>query len=366
MSSVQLSDLFPGIEFHKIEQGLFIEARERLDNLTKPRGSLGRLEEVAARLYAIGGGRTPLSADPAMMLTVAADHGVAAQKVSPFPQKVTQQMVENFLAGGAAINALCRAAGMDLRIIDAGCSGKPSQAHPLLLERRLGNGTKDISENQAMSLEACVKGLRLGFELAADMIKAGYACIACGEMGIANSTSASALYCAYLDLDPDIVTGPGAGASPEMLARKRSVVANALKHSQKIIDSGDPVRILAALGGYEIVILCGIMLGCAAFRTPALVDGFICAAAFVAARAIFPDMAEYAFLTHISAEPGFCAILEKMPDVAMPLLDLRMRLGEGSGCAAAFPLLRAGAAIFNEMATLHGAGINATEADRQA
>lgn len=365
MSKLQLSDLFPCVEFQTIEPRLFIEAGEHLDNLTKPQASLGRLEEVAARLYAIAGGRMPLSVDPAVMITVAADHGVAAQKVSPFPQKVTRQMVNNFLMGGAAINALCDAAEMDLRVVDAGCACAPFPEHPLLLDRRLGRGTGDISLTQAMPLEVCIKGLRVGFELATDMINVGYVCLACGEMGIANTTSASALYCAYLDLTPEIVTGPGAGASAEMLAHKRAVVAKALKQSREVIAMGDPVGILAALGGYEIVILCGIMLGCAAMSIPVLVDGFICSAAFVATRAILPAMSQYAFLTHASAEPGYGAILEKMPDVARPLLDLRMRLGEGSGCAVAFPILRASGAIFNEMATLDGAGVNATESDRQ-
>lgn len=361
----RLVALFPDYEFRPVDPQLYARAREHLDSLTKPRGSLGRLEDIAARLFAISGGKTPIRAEPAMMLTVAADHGVAENGVSPFPQKVTRQMVANFLSGGAAINALCKAAGMSLRIVDAGCVGDPFPAHPLLLDRRLGPGTQDISRKAAMSGECCVSGLRAGFRLAADFIEGAYACMACGEMGIANSTSASALFCAYLNLDPGEVVGPGAGADAQMLAHKREIVAKALRHSQAIIDLGDPVKILAALGGYEIAMLSGIMLGCAALQTPVLVDGFICSAAFMAASAIYPGMPQYAFLSHSSAEPGYGAVLRKMPDVDRPLLDLKMRLGEGSGCAAAYPLLRASATIFNNMATLAQARVNATEADRR-
>lgn len=358
-----LARLFPGSTFTRPEAELSGKAYARLDSLAKPRGSLGRLEEIAARLFAISGGQMPLEVDPAVMFTVAADHGVAGRKVSPFPQAVTRQMVHNFLCGGAAINALCKASGMRLRVVDAGCAGGPFAAHPLLLDRRIGDGTDDIGLACAMSEEQCEQALRNGFELAENANKNGYACIGCGEMGIASTTAASALFCAFLNLTPDGVVGPGAGAGAEMLAHKTAIVGQALKRAEKVIKEGDPVAILAELGGFEIATLAGIMLGCASRRMPVLVDGFICAAAFTAACAIYEGVADYAFMAHYSAEPGFRAILAQM-QAAKPLLELDMRLGEGSGCAIALNLLRASAAIFNEMATLSGAGVSARECDR--
>ena len=364
MSEALLNELFPGKNFRILENGLLTEARSRLDSLTKPRGSLGRLEEMAARLFAIVGGCRPLRVDPALMLTVAADHGVACQKVSPFPQIVSRQMVENFLSGGAAINALCNSAGMHLRIVDAGCAGGSFCAHPLLLDRRIGNGTQDLSKGPAMERGQCVTALRNGFELAEEAVANGYACLGCGEMGIANSTAASALFCAFLGLEPEAVVGPGAGADAKMQAHKREIVASALKVAHSTLASGNPLTILAALGGFEIATLAGIMLGCASCHIPVLVDGFICTAAFVSARAFFPDLSQFAFLAHSSAEPGFNIILAQMPDVAPPLLQLQMRLGEGTGCAVALPILRAATAIFNEMTTMTAAAVQAEEKDR--
>ncbi len=356
-------EIFPGEEFRAVCGSLEKDAAAWLDGLTKPKGSLGRLEEIAIRLYAMAGGRTPLKVDPCHLYTVAGDHGIAARHVSPFPQAVTRQMVENFLAGGAAVNVLCRTNGIRHLVIDAGCAGGPFGAHNLLVDRRLGDGTSDISIGPAMSKDVCRQGLRAGFAIAADAARAGCACIALGEMGIANSTSATALFCALLGQEAGRIAGPGAGATPQMVRHKACMVARALAANADAVGSGSPLAILAALGGFEIVIIAGIMLGCASRRLPFLVDGFICTAAYAAAMAFFPKIYGYAFLSHCSAEPAFEMLAGKLSPYH-PLLSLGMRLGEGTGAAVALPILRDSAAIFNEMATLANAGVSATDQDR--
>lgn len=354
-----LDELFPGETFEPVKKSYFKEAREHLDNLTKPVGSLGKLEDIAMRLYAISGGRMPVRVDPALLYTVVADHGVTAQNVSPFPQAVTRQMVNNFLNGGAAINVLCRASRISQKIVDAGCAGGSFKAHPILVDLHLGHGTDDISKGPAMSLETCKAALRAGLALALGAAQNGFACMGTGEMGIGNSTAATALYCAFLGFEPQEITGPGAGAGQAMIAHKASIIARALDANAEAVDSGNPVQILAALGGFEISILAGLMLGCASQSLPFVVDGFTCASAYVAACAIFQHLPDYAFLSHLSGEPGFKLVLEKLEPSQKPLLDLEMRLGEGTGAALAIPLLRSAAAVFNEMATFESAGVEA-------
>lgn len=365
--------LFPGERIRPVAPEDLVAARAYLDSLTKPVGSLGRLEGLAARLWAMAGGARPLVVEPGLMLTVAGDHGIARQAVSPFPQAVTRQMVANFLAGGAAINALCRCNGLELRVVDAGCAGGPFAGHPLLLDRRQGDGTADMSEGPAMSLAACESALRAGFALARDARERGFRSLGLGEMGIANSTAATALYCALLGLAPEEAAGPGAGAEPAMVARKARLVAQALDVNAAAVARG-PVETLAALGGFEIAVMCGAMLGAAARGMPVLVDGFISTSACAAALAIAPELAGYAVLTHVSAEPGYARAVKRMaeraaphagdPDWGAPLLELGLRLGEGTGAALAWPLVRSAAAICNEMATMDAAGVSATEEDR--
>ncbi|MDE7241488.1 nicotinate-nucleotide--dimethylbenzimidazole phosphoribosyltransferase, partial [Desulfovibrio sp.] len=248
-------------------------------------------------------------------------------------------------------------------------------AHPLLLDRRLGDGTADMSAGPAMSLAACEAALRAGFALAKDAHAEGFRTLGLGEMGIANSTAATALYCALLDLAPEAVTGPGAGAEPPMIARKAALVAQALAVNAEAVAQG-PVETLAALGGFEIAVMCGAMLGAAAEGMPVLVDGFISTSACAAALAIAPQLAGYAILTHVSAEPGYAAAIRRMTDAAAPhaaradwgepLLALGLRLGEGTGAALAWPLVKSAAAVCNEMATLASAGVSAREEDRIA
>ncbi len=359
MPSTYISELCAAIE--AVDPALRSAAQNHLDNLTKPRGSLGRLEETAARLFCIGkGSSAPLRVDPAVLYTVAGDHGVAEENVSPYPQDVTRQMVLNFLNGGAAINVLCRTFSLDLQVVDAGCKGGPFAPHPLLVSRRLGEGTANLAKGPAMSVETCLTAIENGVNIAGEAARK-YRCIGTGEMGIANTTPATALFCALYGLKPEAIAGPGAGSSPEGVRHKAQVVNEALELHKDVIASKDYVGILAAVGGFEIATIAGIMLGAAKCGLPFLVDGFICTSAFAVASAICPQSADYAFLSHASAEPGFAPVLKKL-NVPAPLLNLGMRLGEGTGAAAATALLRASANIFNEMATFSSANI----ADRQS
>ncbi|WP_029459731.1 nicotinate-nucleotide--dimethylbenzimidazole phosphoribosyltransferase [Solidesulfovibrio alcoholivorans] len=338
-----------------VDATLFPVAQAHLDNLTKPRGSLGRLEELAARLFVIRGGKAPV-VDPARIYVCAGDHGVAAAGVSLFPQEVTRQMVANFLAGGAGINVLADTAGIDLRVVDAGCLGEPFPSHPRFAGARVASGTANLAEGPAMSRVTCEKALLLGASLAAEAAASGIKALGTGDMGIANTTPSTALFCAYLGLEPETVTGPGTGLDASGVARKAAIVAKALRLHCEIVSSGDPVAILAALGGLEIACLAGLVLGAAAQKLPIAVDGFISTAGYVAARAIAPAVAGYAFISHASAEPGYAPIMYALGQ--KPLLDLGLRLGEGTGAALALFLMRAGANIYNDMATFASAGVD--------
>jgi nicotinate-nucleotide--dimethylbenzimidazole phosphoribosyltransferase len=329
------------------------QAQRHLDNLTKPQGSLGHLETIAARLAAIHGG-TP-RVDPARIYTCAGDHGVAAQGVSLFPQAVTRQMVLNFLAGGAAINVLTRTAGVDLRVVDAGCAGGPFPEHSQLIQCKVAPGTADFTTGPAMTRSQCETALENGLRLAQAAAHEGICTVGTGEMGIGNTTPATALYCAFLGFAPRDITGPGTGLPPEGVQRKIAFVEAGLTRHQETIARREPIAILAALGGLEIATLTGLILGAASRRMNVVVDGFIATAAFVAAREIQPNVSDYAFFAHASAEPGHRAVLQSVGDHG--LLHLGLRLGEGTGAAMSVFILRCAANIFNEMATFESAGV---------
>lgn len=332
-----------------------VQAQAHLDTQTKPQGSLGALEQIACRLVAIAGGGKPV-VDPARIYTCAADHGVATQGVSLFPQEVTRQMVENFMRGGAGINVLTRTAGIDLKTVDAGCLGGTFAPHPDLIQCKVAPGTVDFTTDPAMRPDQCRQALENGINLARQARQDGIRTLGTGEMGIANTTAATALFCAYLGLDPTEITGPGTGLDASGVRRKIGVIQTALSLHAETVAAQDPVDVLAALGGYEIATLAGMLLGGASLGMPLVVDGFISASAFVAARAICPRVAEYAFFSHASAEPGFAAVMTRLQ--ATPLLHLGLRLGEGTGAAMAIFILRCAANIYNEMATFEAAGVN--------
>jgi len=329
-------------------------ARNRLDSLTKPPGSLGRLEDLAAQIHAVQG-RAPISVDPALMVVAAGDHGVTAQGVAPFPQEVTRQMVGNFLSGGAAVTVMARAAGLGLVVVDAGCAGGEFPEHDALLQAKVGDGTADISQGPAMTADQCAAALQVGIAVAEQAKSDGVRAVGLGEMGIGNTTPSAALYCALFGLSPQEACGPGTGLDAEGVSRKARVVGQALSANAPAVASGDGFAILSALGGYEIAALAGLSLGAAANGLLVFVDGFIATAAMACAWRMQPCVRDYAVFAHTSAEPGHAKALAAMD--AQPLLSLGMRLGEGTGAVLAVQLARQACAIFNDMATFAEAGV---------
>jgi nicotinate-nucleotide--dimethylbenzimidazole phosphoribosyltransferase len=317
-------------------------AKRAYDAKTKPRGSLGRLEELGCRLAAIRG--FVLRTLDAVIVVAAGDHGVAREGVSAYPQEVTAQMVANFAAGGAAVNILARQAGARLIVVDAGIA-VPFE-HESVRSVRLGAGTANLAEGPAMTAEQVRRGLEAGAALADELRDVDV--VALGDMGIGNTTSASALTAALLEVDAARVCGRGTGLDDAGVARKVETVRRALE-----VNSGnDP---LTSLGGFEIVFLAGLALGCAANGTAVLLDGFITSVAALAAVRIDPAVLDVLIASHRSPEPGHALVLEALG--LEPLLDLELRLGEGSGAALALPLLRASVAILEEMATFDDAGV---------
>ena len=335
------------------------QAKKRLDNLTKPKGSLGVLEECAWRYLAARGSFDAEIANPTI-LTFAGDHGVAKQGVSAFPQDVTAQMVANFASGGAAINVLARRAGAQLVVVDVGVASdipvdEASEENTLLLHRKVARGTADIAEGPAMSREEALKALDVGIETVGDAIDAGATLVGVGDMGIANTTPSATIYCAFLGLSPSDAVGRGTGIDDAALARKTQVVERALKANESSVENGDPLDVLQALGGFEIAGICGAILGAAARRVPVVVDGFISGAAAVTALKMNPNVMDYCFFSHLSAEAGHARAMKSLG--VKPLLDLGLRLGEGTGAVLAFGIIDAGMRIIREMATFADAGV---------
>jgi nicotinate-nucleotide--dimethylbenzimidazole phosphoribosyltransferase len=316
-------------------------ARRALDAKTKPRGSLGRIEDLAVQIAAIRGTAEPGRLRAAIVVA-AADHGVAAEGVSAYPQEVTREMVANFESGGAAVCVLARASRTMLRVIDAG----------------VGRPTQNIATGPAMSREQAVGRIEDGIAVSDELARDGVGVIALGEMGIGNSTSAAALSAALLGVAPAAVCGPGTGLDEAGLARKIAVVERSL--AVNAVDAADPVGVLAALGGFELAVLCGVALGGAGNRQVVLLDGFIASTAALVAARLAPRSVEAMVAAHLSSEPGHRLVLDELR--LEPLLDLGLRLGEGSGAALALPLLDASLAILAEMATFEEAGV--TDAGR--
>jgi len=316
-------------------------ARAALDAKTKPRGSLGRLEELAVQIAAIRGTPKPGRLDAAVVVA-AADHGVAAEGVSAYPAEVTRQMLANFKAGGAAVCVLARAAGARVHVVDVG----------------VGRPTGNIARGPAMTRTEACRLLDEGGGYAAELDADGVGIVALGEMGIANSTVAAALASALLAVDARRVCGRGTGVDDEGLARKVAVVRRALAANP--VDHDDPVAVLAALGGSELAFLCGIALGAAERRMVVLLDGFISSVAALVAARLAPAAAEAMIAAHLSPEPGHRLVLDALG--LEPVLDLHLRLGEGSGAAVCLPLLDAALAVLDEMATFATAGV--TDAGR--
>ncbi|ULR41819.1 nicotinate-nucleotide--dimethylbenzimidazole phosphoribosyltransferase [Thermus sp. NEB1569] len=328
-------------------------ARERMERLTKPPRSLGHLEEVAVRLAAIQGRLKPELGLGAVVVA-AADHGVVAEGVSAYPQEVTYQMVLNFLRGGAAINQLAQVADCRVYVLDVGVKGDLPQ-HPGLLKRKVRPGTGNLAREAAMTLEEAEKALLAGQEAARIAIAQGATLLAAGDMGIGNTTAASALTAALLGLPPEAVVGRGTGVGEEGLRRKREAVARALS---RLRPGEHPLEVAAEVGGLELVAIAGVYLEGYRQGLPLVLDGFPVSAGALLAYRLEPGLKEYLFAGHLSREPGHRYILEALG--LRPLLDLHLALGEGTGAVLAMPLLRAAARILH-MATFEEAGVS----DRQ-
>jgi nicotinate-nucleotide--dimethylbenzimidazole phosphoribosyltransferase len=324
-----------------------------MDGKTKPRGSLGRLEEIASRIAGIRGLSAPGPA-PSVVVVVAADHGIAAENVSAYPQEVTAQMVRNFASGGAAVCVLAHKAGARLVVVDAGIASDLGDV-PGVLDRRIGPGTANATRGPAMTPDQASRALATGIELAETLVADGAGLIGVGEMGIANTTSAAAVVAALLPADPAAVCGRGTGVDDAGLARKVDAVRRALAANAGAVEIRHPVGVLAAVGGFEIGVLSGVVLGAAAARIPVVLDGFITAAAALVAARISPECVESMLASHRSTEPGHGTVLVALE--LEPILDLGMRLGEGSGAALAIPIVNAALGLLDEMATFDDANV---------
>ena len=329
------------------------EARAALDAKTKPRGSLGRLEGLAVRIASIRGTTSPAPLAP-VVLVAAGDHGVALEGVSAYPQEVTGQMLANFATGGAAVSVLCRSAGARLVVVDAGVVSAPDV--PGVRSLSLGAGTANAAAGPAMKRRVALDGVLRGAELGRELAEAGAGVVALGEMGIGNTTVAAALTCALLGCEPVLACGPGTGLDEAGIHRKAEVVSRMLEVNRP--SRQDPLGALAAVGGFELAVLAGAALGAARGRAIVLLDGFISTVAALVAVRLAPPLAGYLVAAHRSPEPGHGLVLDTLE--IEPLLDLELRLGEGSGAALALPLLAGARAILVEMATFAAAGITDT------
>jgi len=327
-------------------------AQQRQSELTKPPGSLGDLECVAMRLAGLQGHCFP-TLDKVHISIFAADHGVAAEGVSAFPQEVTAQMVHNFLNGGAAISVLAAELGAQLDIIDVGMVMPLEREHPRLISARVGAGTANSAQSAAMSGQQLEAALTVGKEAAERAAQQQAQLFIGGDMGIANTTTATALYCYLLNLPPQALTGAGTGLDEASIQHKVQVVRRILE--RHLSQSQTPLDALQRMGGFELAALTGAYLRAAQLGIPILVDGFICTAAALLACRLQPTVTDWLFLSHQSAEAGHSMAVEAMQQ--KPLLDLGLRLGEGSGAAIAVPLLRQACALHNRMATFSEAAV---------
>ncbi|MEU9501436.1 nicotinate-nucleotide--dimethylbenzimidazole phosphoribosyltransferase [Streptomyces sp. NPDC048196] len=328
------------------------EAWERQKRMTKPAGALGMLEIISAQLSGLSRKCPPPIPEPAAVAIFAGDHGVHAQGVTPWPQEVTGQMVANFLGGGAVCNAFANQVGAEVCVVDVGVAGE-LPATPGLLPRKVRPGTADFTQGPALTQEEVLKAVEVGIETARDLVAAGNKALLTGEMGIANTTTSAALIAVYTGVDPAEVTGRGTGINDETHARKVDVVRRALELHQP--DPADPIGVLAAVGGLEHAALVGLILGGASLRTPVILDGVSAGAAALVARAIAPEALAACIAGHRSAEPGHVAALNKLG--LRPLVDLDLRLGEGTGALLALPVVQSAARAMHEVATFDSAGV---------
>lgn len=340
-------------EIPPVEETAVREARERHLGLTKPPGSLGRLEGLGARLAGMAGECPPPVPENPAVLVCAGDHGVLGRGVSPWPQAVTAAMVGNFCNGGAAVNAIAQTVGARVSVLDVGVAGE-LEGHPLLRAAKVRRGTEDLSRGPAMSREEAARAVMAGAGVAEELIESGGVdLLVTGDMGIGNTTPAACLISAFTGSPPRETTGRGTGIDDETLKLKVNVVEEALKVHDP--DPADPFGVLAAVGGLEHAAIVGVILMGAVYGMPVILDGVVSNSAALVASALAPRSVKYLVAGHLSAEPGALIALEYLE--VEPLLDLNMRLGEGTGGLLAVPLVRAAACTLVEMATLEELGL---------
>ena len=330
------------------------QVQQAIDIKTKPPGSLGRIERLALQM-AVAQGTLEPKADPACLLLFAGDHGLVEAGVSAWPSEVTAQMVLNFLSGGAAANVFARSNGIDIQVVDAGVVGELPD-HPELIRANIRKGTRNALNEDALTLEEVAAALSFGAKLATEKVTSGCKVIALGEMGIGNTSSASLITHALEEIDLETLTGPGAGLDGEGVSRKLEVLKQTAARRPAPLSPKDA---LSAFGGLEICMMAGALIGAAQANAIVLVDGFIASSAALAALRMEPELKGNVVFAHKSKEPGHKSMLEAMD--AEPLIDLDLRLGEGSGALLAFPLLRNACAMLNEMATFESAGVSGKE-----
>ena len=326
-------------------------AKARQDTLTKPTGSLGRLEELSIRIAGMQGKPLPQIKQKAVIV-MAADHGVAARGTSAYPQEVTAEMVLNFLHGGAGINVISRQVGAGVVIVDMGVA-KKLESNPGLISRRIAAGTQDMSKGPAMTVAQATRSLEAGIEIVSTEIKKGLDIVATGDMGIGNTTASAAICAVMTGKTAAEVTGRGTGLDDQQLQQKIMIIDEAIALNKP--DSSKPLEVLAKVGGFEIGGLAGVILGAASHRVPVIIDGFISGAAALIAAGLCPQCTDYMIAGHCSVEPGHKIILQHLG--LKPLLDLEMRLGEGTGAALAMSFAETSVRILTEMATFAEAGV---------
>ena len=351
---MQLEEIIATIQ--PLDEATMQSARVRQDTLTKPRGSLGRLEELSIQLAGITGNPFP-SMERKAVIVMAADHGVALEGVSAYPAEVTPQMVLNFLRGGAAINVLARQANARVVIVDMGVAADLTDPSRKLIHRKIGFGTANLAKGPAMTPEQARQSIQSGIEIAEAEIAPGVDILATGDMGIGNTTASAAIACALMDQTPENMAGRGTGVDDDGLKRKIDVIGRALDVNRP--DGKDALDVLAKVGGFEIGGLVGVILASAVNRKPVVIDGFISTAAAMLAVTLAPAARDYMIAAHVSQERGHRLMLEWLG--LKPLLDLNLRLGEGTGAVLAVHLIEASARILCEMATFGEAGVSDKE-----
>ncbi|OHX06109.1 nicotinate-nucleotide--dimethylbenzimidazole phosphoribosyltransferase [Micromonospora sp. WMMB235] len=343
-----------------LDEAAMAAARELQGRLTKPAGSLGALEPLSVRLAGLAGACPPPLPEPAAVAIFAGDHGVHAQGVTPWPQEVTAQMIANFLAGGAVVNAFARQAGASITVVDVGVAtpipgadepGDP--AGPRLVATNVRPGTRDMTVTAALTRDEARSAVETGIRVAGELIDAGAGILLTGDMGIGNTTPSATLIAAFSGVDAEAATGRGTGVDDETYARKVAVVRAALARHEP--DPADPLGVLATVGGLEHAALTGLILGAAARRVPVLLDGVIAVSAALAAAAFAPDAVGAMVAGHRSAEPGATAALRHLG--LEPLIDLGLRLGEGTGALLALPVVTGAVRVLHEVATFDSAGV---------